>query len=95
MHFVDQIDLKPAARGRVLDVVQQVAGIFHFGARRGVDLNQIDETPLLDFPAVVTYAARRGGDAGFTVQSLRQQTGDGGFTDATGAGKKICVMNTP
>ena len=67
MDFVDEIDLKAAAGRRVLDVIQQVAGIFDFGARGGVNLNQIDKTPLFNFPAVITHAAGGGGDAGFTV----------------------------
>ena len=32
VHFVDQIDLKAAARRRILDVIQQIASIFDFGA---------------------------------------------------------------
>ena len=67
MHFVDQIDLKAAAGRRVLDVIQQVAGIFNFGARGGVDFNQIDKAPLLDFTTVIAHAARRRGNAGFAV----------------------------
>lgn len=45
MDFVDEIDLKAAAGWRVLDVVQQIAGIFDFGSRGGVNLNQIDKAP--------------------------------------------------
>lgn len=67
MHFVDQINFKTTTRWRVLDVIQQVAGIFDFGARGGIDLNQIDKAPLLDFTAVIAYAARRCGNAGFAV----------------------------
>lgn len=79
VHFVDQVDLEAAARRRVLDVIQQIAGIFHLGSGSGVDLDQIDEAPLLDLAAVVALAARRGGDAGFTVQAFGQQARDGGF----------------
>ena len=32
VHFVDQVDLKATARRRILDVIQQVTGIFDFGA---------------------------------------------------------------
>ena len=93
VHFIDQIDLEAAARRGVLHVVEQIAGVFHLGARGGVDLDQIDKTPLLDLPAVVTYAARGGGDPGFAVQTFCQQTGNRGFTDAAGAGEKIGVMD--
>ncbi len=94
VHFINQINFKAATGGRVLDVIQQVAGIFHFGARGGVDFNQIDKTPLLDFTAVVAHAARRGGDAGFTVQPLRQKTGDRSLADAARTGKQIGVVNS-
>ena len=93
VHFIDQIDLEAATRRGVLHVVEQIAGVFHFGARGGVDLNQIDKTPLLDLTTVVAHAARGGGDPGFAVQTFCQQTGNRGFTDAAGAGKKIGVMD--
>ncbi len=95
VHFVDQVDLEAAARRRVLDVVQQIAGIFHLGSGSGVDLDQIDEAPLLDLAAVVALAARRGGDAGFTVQAFGQQAGDGGFPHAARAREQIGVMDPP
>ena len=93
VHFIDQVDLEAAARRGVLHVIEQIAGIFHFGARGGVDLDQIDKTPLLDLAAVITYAARRGGDPGFAVETFCQQTGNRGLTDAAGAGEKIGVMD--
>ena len=93
VHFIDQIDLEAAARRGVLHVVEQIAGVFHLGARGGVDLDQIDKTPLLDLTTVVAHAARGGGDPGFAVQTFCQQTGNRGFTDATGAGEKIGVMD--
>ncbi len=72
MDFIDQIDLEAATRRGVLHVIQQIAGIFNFGARGGVDLDQIDKAPLLDLTAVVTHATRRGGDPGFAVQTFCQ-----------------------
>ena len=93
VHFIDQVDLEAATRRGVLHVIEQIASVFHFGARGGVDLNQIDKTPLLDFPAVIAHAARRGGNPGFAVEAFRQQTGNRGLTDAAGAGKKIGVMD--
>src|SRR5690606_148598 len=47
VHFIDQVDLEAATRRGVLHVVEQIAGIFHFGTRGGVDLDQVDKTPLL------------------------------------------------
>ena len=46
---------------------QQIAGIFDFGTRGGIDLYQIDKAPLFYFTAVIADAASRGGDAGFAV----------------------------
>ncbi len=93
MHFVYQVDFEAATGRRVLDVIQQVAGIFNLGTRGGVNLNQIDKAPLLDFAAVVAHAARRRSDAGLAVQPLRQQTGNRGLSDAAGAGKEIRMVN--
>ena len=87
VHFIDQIDLEAATRRGVLDVIQQIAGVFDFRARCSIDLNQIDKTPLLDFTAVITYAARCGGDPGFAVEAFCQQTGNRRFADAARAGK--------
>ena len=68
MHFIDQIDFEAAAGRGVLHVVEQIAGIFNFGARCGIDLDQIDKAALLDFTAVITNATRRCGDAGRFAQ---------------------------
>ncbi len=67
MDFIDQIDLEATAGRRVLHVIQQIAGIFDFGARSGIDLYQIDKAPLFYFTAVIADAAWRGGNTGFTV----------------------------
>ncbi len=67
MHFVDEINFETTTRRSVLDVIQQVASVFNFSARGGVDFNQIDKAPLLDFTTVIAHAARRRGNAGFAV----------------------------
>ncbi|MNE00325.1 hypothetical protein D3C80_927320 [compost metagenome] len=95
VHFVNQVNLEAAAGGCVLDVIQQIAGIFHLGSGRGVDLDQINKAPLLNLAAVVALTARRGGDAGFTVQAFGQQARNGGFTHAARAREQIGVMNPP
>src|SRR5690606_27744088 len=41
VHFVDQVDLVAAARGGVLHVVEQLAGVVDLGARGGVDFDQV------------------------------------------------------
>ena len=59
VHFVDQIDFETTTRRRVLNVIQQIAGIFDFGSRGGVDLQQINKTALLNLTAIITHAAWR------------------------------------
>ncbi|EPF15417.1 hypothetical protein HMPREF0201_03388 [Cedecea davisae DSM 4568] len=93
MNFVNQVDFKAATRRSVLDVIQQVTGVFNLGARSGVYLNQVNKATLFDFPAVIAHAARRGGNPGFTIQPFRQQAGDRGFPHPAGAGKEIRMMN--
>ncbi len=58
VHFVDQVDLEAPSARRVLHVVQQLAGVLDLGPARGVDLDQIDKTPLVDLAAHRTSTAR-------------------------------------
>ncbi|MNF60076.1 hypothetical protein D3C84_416810 [compost metagenome] len=92
VHFVDQVDLVAAAAGRVLHVVEQLAGIFHLGAAGGVHFDQVDETALIDLPAHRTLATRRGADASLAVQALGKNTRDGGLAHAPRAGEEIGVV---
>ncbi len=92
VHFVDQVDLEaPTARG-VLHVIEQFAGVLDLGAAGGVDLDQVDETAFVDLPAYRTGAAGRGGDAGFAVQALGDDTGNGGLAHAPGTGEQVGVV---
>jgi len=81
VHLVDEVHLVAAAGGRVLHVVEQLASVVHLGARGGIDLDQIDEPPLVDLAAGGTLAARRRAESGFAVQALSEDAGDGGFAD--------------
>ena len=49
VHFVDQVDLEAPTGRCVLHVFQQLAGVFNLGAAGGVDLDQVNKTPLVNF----------------------------------------------
>jgi hypothetical protein len=52
VHFVNKINFETAARGGVLHVIKQIACIFYFGARSGINFNEIDKAALLNLTAV-------------------------------------------
>ncbi|CDF96207.1 hypothetical protein BN844_1507 [Pseudomonas sp. SHC52] len=92
VHFVDQVDLEaPTARG-VLHVVEQLAGVLDLGSAGGVDLDQVDETSFVDFPADRTLATRRRSDTGFTIQALGDDPCNGSLAHAAGAGEQVGVV---
>jgi hypothetical protein len=92
VHFVDEVDLVAAAAGRVLHVLQQLAGLVHLGARGGVHLDQVHEAAGVDLGAGGADAAGLGGDALVAVEGLGQDAGDGGLAHAAGAGEQVGVV---
>jgi hypothetical protein len=92
VYFIDQIDLEATSRRRVLHVIQQLTSIVHLGARRRIDLDQVDETALVDFRAGTAFAARTGRDPGVAVERFGQDSRYRGFTYAPGTGEKIGVV---
>jgi hypothetical protein len=52
--FVDDVDFIFALRGRKVDLVAQVANIVHTGVGGGVNLDQVEETVLVDRFAILT-----------------------------------------
>ena len=51
VHLVDHVDLEAPARRRVLRGLEQLAHLVDLGVGRGVDLEQVDETPGVDLDA--------------------------------------------
>src|SRR6185312_14026553 len=51
VYLVDQVHLVAATGGRVLHVVEELAGVIDLGAGGGVDLDEIEETPGIDLAA--------------------------------------------
>ena len=93
VHFVDEVDLVAAARRRVLHVVEQLARVVDFGARGGVDFDQVDEAPFVDLAAGAALAAGRRRHAGLAVERLREDARDGGFAYAARAGEQERVVH--
>ena len=92
VHLVDEVHLEAAARRRVLHVVEQLASVVDLRARRGVDLDEVDEPPLVDRDASRAHAARLRDDARLAVQCLREQPRDRGLADAARAGEQVRVV---
>src|SRR6202011_5395079 len=81
--------------GRVLHVVEHLACIVDLGARCRVHLDEIDESPRVDFAARSANTAGLGGHAGFAIETLRKDSRDRRLADTTGAGKQKYVMHPP
>ena len=93
VHLIDQVHLVTAARGRVLHVVEQLAGVVDLGARGRIDFDQINKAPLVDLLAGAAAAAGSGGHTGFAVQAFRDDPTQRGFANAPGAGEQHGVVN--
>jgi hypothetical protein len=94
VHLVDEVHLVAALGRRVLDVLQQLTGVVHAGARGGVDLNQVHEAPAVDGGAGRAFTAGFGADALLAVQRLGEQPRHGGLADAARAGEQVRVVQT-
>ncbi len=92
VHFIDEVDLEAAAGRTVLHVVEQLAGIFHLGSRRRVNLQQVDKVALIDLAAGIADTAWVAADPLLAVEALGQNTGDGGLADPAGTAQQIGVM---
>ena len=92
VHFVDEVDLEAPAGGCVLHVIQQLAGVLDLGPTGRIDLDQVDETSLVDFPTGRTHTAGLRADTRFAVQTFGQNPRNGGLADPAGAGEQISVV---
>ena len=93
VHFVDQVHLEPAPRRQVLHVLEEFARVVDLGARRGVDLDQVHETALVDFPAGAAFAARRRTHAPFAVERPGEDPRDRRLADAARAREQEGVVD--
>jgi len=96
VHLVDDIDLIGALGGGKVDLLAQVAHVIDGGIRGGVDLDQVEEAPLVDGPAVRAGIARPvGGVWVEAVERLGQQAGGGGLSRAARASKQVGMPGMP
>ncbi len=51
MHLIDEVNLEATPTWRVLHIVEKLSRVFDLGARRRVNLQEVDETPLSDLCA--------------------------------------------
>jgi hypothetical protein len=90
--FVDDVDLEPPARRRVLRGLEELAHLVDLGVGRRIDLEQVDEAAGVDLEARRALAAGLRGDAGVAVEALREDPGERGLAHAAGPGEEVCVM---
>ena len=94
VYFVNEIDFVLSFDRCVGDVVKQFACFFDAGARGGIDFDEVGEAALVNFFAVVAFAAGVGADVVFlAVERFGEDAGDGGFADAACAGKEVSVVD--
>ena len=94
VHFVDQVNLVAASRRCVLDVVEQFAGVLNLGTGGSIHFDQINKTAFGNLTTGRTFATRTRANALFAVEALGKNSGNGGFTDPTGTGKQIGMVQT-
>ena len=94
MHFIDQIDFVASLVGGILHIVKQVAGIFDFGSRCGIDFDQIHEAALVKILTDFALSARIEILQIFAIDCFSQNTGNCGFAYAARARKQISVMQS-
>ena len=94
MDFVDEVDLVAPTSRRVLHVLKEFAGIFHFGTRRRVNFDEVHEAALVNLATGRAFAARRGGNATIAVEALREDARHRGLANATGTREQESMVHT-
>ena len=91
VHLVDDVDLVAGQRGRILDLIPQIADFIHAVVGRRVDFQHVHAALRLKGAAHLAFAA------GITVHGMQAVDGAGehlgrrGFSGAAGAAKQIGV----
>ena len=70
--FVNHVDLKAAHGWCIHRLLKQARHLINAAIRGRVKFNIVNKTTAIDFCARSTLAARRGRNAGFTIQRLGQ-----------------------
>ena len=92
VHLVDHIHLEAPSGRCVSGVLKQLAHAIDLGVGSRIQLDEVDEAPLLDTATGCTYAAGVGRDAGLTVECARQHARQRGLSHPAGASEEIGVM---
>ena len=92
MDFVDQIDFEATTGRRILDVIEQLFGIFETGSTGRINLNQIDKPAFINLAARRTFATWLRGNTLFAVQTFGQNSSNRGLPYAASAGKQISMV---
>src|SRR5207237_4902517 len=95
VHFVDEVYLVSAPGRRVLNVVQQLAGVIDFGIRRSVDLDEVNKSSGINLAASSTGTAGSRGNADLAIEALGENARDGRFTDTASTGEQKRVVDPP
>ncbi len=98
MHLIDEVHLVATLGRRVLNIVEQLAGVFDLGPRGGVDLDQVDEAALVDGLTAIATATGGRGHAFVTfslvgaIEALGQDTRQGRLADTSGPGEQVGMV---
>ncbi len=93
--FVDDVDLRPSARGRVAGILAQLAHLVDAAVRGPVDLQHVHAPAAGDLPAGVAFIAGNRGRALLAVQGLGQDAGGGGLSHSARPAEEIGVGHPP
>ena len=92
MHFIDQIDFVATTRWRVLHVVEQLTHIVNTSARGSIHFNQINKPSFVDLIAGRALTTGNRANTGFAVETLGENSRDGGFAHTPGASEQVGVV---
>ena len=94
VHFVDDVDLVPSHRRRIVDAVAQLADVIDTAVGGRVDLHHIQEIAVTDG---LTGRALAAGPLSLrrTVQTLGKQPRRGGFAGASGSAEQVSMAGGP
>ena len=93
VRFVENHHFRPRSRRRVAHHLAQLADLVDAPVRSRIDFNDVKRSSRGNFFARVAHAARFRRRPFHAVQRFRQDSGGGGFSHATCAGKNVRVRH--
>ena len=94
MHLINQVHLVTPRCWRIRHVLKQFAGFLYFGARGGINFDQIEEAPGFDVFTGRTLATGFSGDVfgAFAVQTFGKNSRNRGFANTAHAREQISMV---